>query len=90
VRQIEALGRAGDLLVLHSTTGASPNLLAAAGAARIRGLGVVAFLGGGGGALRALVDEAIVIPSDDSSRIQEMHLALEHLIVEAIEAELEP
>ena len=90
VRQIEALGRAGDLLVLHSTTGASPNLLAAAGAARIRGLGVVAFLGGGGGVLRALVDEAIVIPSDDSSRIQEMHLALEHLIVEAIEAELEP
>ena len=90
VRQIEALGRAGDLLVLHSTTGASPNLLAAAGAARIRGLGVVAFLGGGGGALRALVDEAIVSPSDDSSRIQEMHLALEHLIVEAIEAELEP
>ena len=59
-------------------------------AARIRGLGVVAFLGRGGGALRALVDEAIVIPSDDSSRIQEMHLALEHLIVEAIEAELEP
>ena len=90
VRQIEALGRAGDLLVLHSTSGASPNLLAAAGAARIRGLGVVAFLGRDGGALRALVDEAIVVPSDDSSRIQEMHLALEHLIVEAIEAELEP
>jgi D-sedoheptulose 7-phosphate isomerase len=49
----------------------------------------VAFLGRDGGALRALVDEAIVIPSEDSSRIQEMHLALEHLIVEAIEAELE-
>lgn len=90
VRQIEALGRPGDLLVLHSTSGASPNLLAAAAAARIRGLGVVAFLGRGGGALRALVDEAIVIPSDDPSRIQEMHLALEHLIVDAIEAELEP
>ena len=49
VRQIEALGRAGDLLVLHSTSGASPNLIAAAGAARIRGLGVVAFLGRGSG-----------------------------------------
>ncbi len=88
-RQIEALGRAGDLLVLHSTSGASRNLLAAASAARIRGVAVVAFLGGSGGPLRAHVDEAIVIPSDNGSRIQEMHLALEHLIVEAVEEELD-
>ena len=84
-RQVEALGRPGDLLVLHSTSGASPNLLAAARAARIRGLRVAAFLGRGGGPLRAIVDEAIVIPSDDVSRIQELHLTLEHLIVEAVE-----
>jgi D-sedoheptulose 7-phosphate isomerase len=48
----------------------------------------VAFLGRGGGALAPLVDEAIVVPSDDSGRIQVIHLALEHLIVELVEAEL--
>ena len=87
-RQIEALGRAGDLLILHSTSGASPNLLAAAVAAKAKGVGVVAFLGQGGGALRGLTDDAILVPSDDVSRIQELHLALEHLIVEIVEEEL--
>lgn len=87
-RQVEALCRPGDLLVLHSTSGASVNLLAAARAARARGVSVVAFLGRGGGPLRELVDAAIVVPSDDTSRIQELHLALEHLIVEVVEEEL--
>ena len=87
-RQIEALCRPGDLLVLHSTSGESPNLLAAARTARERSVVTVAFLGRGGGALAALVDEAIVVPSDDSGRIQVIHLALEHLIVELVEAEL--
>ena len=87
-RQVEALGRAGDLLVLHSTSGESPNLLAAARAARERSVATVAFLGRGGGTLAPLVDEAIVVPSDDSGRIQVIHLALEHLIVELVEAEL--
>ena len=84
-RQIEALGRPGDLLSLHSTSGQSPNLMAAARAAREKGMSVVAFLGRGGGPLRDLVDEAIVVPSDTVSRIQEIHLALEHLIVEVVE-----
>lgn len=84
-RQVEALCRAGDLLVLHSTSGASGNLLAAARAAKAGGLPVIAFLGRDGGALKALVDLAIVVPSDDTSRIQELHLALEHLIVELVE-----
>ena len=87
-RQVEALCRPGDLLVLHSTSGASPNLVAAARAARERSVATVAFLGRGGGALAPLVDEAIVVPSDDSGRIQVLHLALEHLIVELVEAEL--
>ena len=87
-RQVEALCRPGDLLVLHSTSGESPNLLAAARAARERSVATVAFLGRGGGALAALVDEAIVVPSEDSGRIQVIHLALEHLIVELVEAEL--
>ena len=87
-RQVEALCRRGDLLVLHSTSGESPNLLAAARAARERGVTTVAFLGRGGGALAALVDDALVVPSDDTGRIQVIHLALEHLIVELVEAEL--
>ena len=87
-RQIEALGRPGDLLILHSTSGNSPNLLAAARAARARGLGVVAFLGRGGGPLRDLADEAIVVPSETGSRIQEIHLALEHQIVAVVEESL--
>lgn len=87
-RQVEALCRPGDLLVLHSTSGESANLLAAAAAARERSIGTVAFLGRGGGALAAAVDYAIVVPSDDTGRIQVIHLALEHLIVELVEEEL--
>jgi len=87
-RQVEALCRPGDLLVLHSTSGESANLLAAARAARGRGTGIVAFLGRGGGALAGLVDEAVVVPSDDTGQIQVLQLALEHLVVELVEAAL--
>ena len=84
-RQVEALTRPDDVLILHSTSGESANLLRAAAVARELGVAVVAFLGRGGGRLRALADHAVVVPSDDTSRIQEMHLALEHLIVDAVE-----
>ena len=84
-RQVEALCRSGDLLVLHSTSGESPNLLAAAAVARHRGIGVVAHLGRDGGRLRTMVDLAVVIGSDETSLIQEVHLAVEHAIVGMIE-----
>jgi len=84
-RQVEALGRKGDLLVLHSSSGESENLVAAAKAARAHGLATVAFLGKGGGRLKALVDHALVVPSDETSHVQEIHLALEHVIVELVE-----
>jgi D-sedoheptulose 7-phosphate isomerase len=87
-RQVEALGRAGDLLVLHSTSGESPNVIRAAQAARARGMGVVALLGKSGGAVRDLADLALVVPGDDTARIQELHLAIEHLICEWIEERL--
>jgi D-sedoheptulose 7-phosphate isomerase len=87
-RQVEALCRPQDLLVLHSTSGKSPNLLAAARAAREGSVRTVAFLGRDGGALARQVDQAIVVPADDTGRIQVIHLALEHLIVELVEEEL--
>ena len=87
-RQVEALCTPEDLLVLHSTSGESSNLLAAARRARELGIPTVAFLGKGGGALAGLVDEALVVPSDQTSLVQVVHLALEHLIVELVELEL--
>ncbi len=89
-RQVDALCHAGDLLVLHSTSGRSPNLLAAARAARARGVATVAFVGSGGGDLAALVDQAVVVPSDVTGHIQVLHLTLEHLIVELVEEALLP
>jgi D-sedoheptulose 7-phosphate isomerase len=89
-RQVEALARPGDLLVLHSTSGRSSNLLAAARAARAGSVGTAAFLGRGGGPLATEVDDAVVVASDDTSRIQLLHLAMEHMIVELVEAELLP
>jgi D-sedoheptulose 7-phosphate isomerase len=86
-RQVEALCRPEDLLVLHSTSGRSPNLLAAARAARARGVASVAFLGRAG-ALATEVDEAVVVPSDEPGNVQVLHLALEHLVVELVEAAL--
>ena len=87
-RQVEALCGPGDLLVLHSTSGRSANLLAAARTARDLGVPTVAFLGESAGPLAELVDEAVRVPSAETSHIQVLQLSLEHLIVELVEAEL--
>jgi D-sedoheptulose 7-phosphate isomerase len=87
-RQVQALCRPGDLLILHSSSGRSPNLLAAARAAREGKVPTVAFLGKGGGALAGLVDEAVIIPSNVTSLVQLIQMALQHLIVESVEREL--
>ena len=87
-RQVEALAEPGDLLVLHSTSGESPNVIRAAQAARARGVGVVALLGRTGGELKDLADVALIIPSDDTARIQELHLAIEHVICDLVEDRL--
>ena len=89
-RQVDALCRPGDLLVLHSTSGRSPNLLAAARAARARQVPTVAFLGSAGGPLAQEVDQALLVPAQDTGQIQVLHLALEHLIVGLVEEALLP
>ena len=85
-RQVAALGRPGDVLFLHSTSGESPNLLAAARAARDAGVVTVALLARGGGALRPLVDHALVVPTADTAHAQELHLAIGHVICDLVEA----
>jgi len=84
-RQVEALARPGDLLILHSTSGESENLLAAADAARAAGVSTVGFLAKGGGRLRGQVDLALVIPTDVTARAQELHLAIGHVICDLVE-----
>jgi len=84
-RQVDALARSGDVLVLHSTSGESPNTLRAAQAAKVKGVKVVALLGKGGGALSSLADCALIVPSDETSHIQELHLAVEHIVCAMVE-----
>lgn len=84
-RQVQALGREGDILFLHSTSGASPNLLRAADAAREKGLTTVAFLARDGGELRGRVDHPLVVPTTETARAQELHLALGHLVCDLVD-----
>ncbi|MFI5256002.1 MAG: SIS domain-containing protein [Gemmatimonadales bacterium] len=87
-RQVEALARAGDLLIIHSTSGNSPNVLRAAEAARAKAVRVLAFSARDGGALRVLADHNIVIPTTRTDRAQELHLCIEHIICDAVERTL--
>jgi D-sedoheptulose 7-phosphate isomerase len=87
-RQVEALVTARDLLVIHSTSGSSPNVIKAAEAARRKGAKVVAFSSRDGGALRQLADHSVIVPTDRTDRAQEIHLCIEHAICELIETEL--
>src|ERR1041384_7089822 len=84
-RQVEALAKPGDLLIIHSTSGNSPNVLLAAEAARKRDVRVLSFSARDGGKLRALSDHAIVIPSQRTDRAQELHLCIEHIICDIVE-----
>ncbi len=87
-RQVEALARPGDLLIIHSTSGSSPNVLRAAEAARAIGIPVLAFSARGGGPLLALADHSVVIPTSRTDRAQELHLCVEHIICDIVEASL--
>lgn len=84
-RQLQGLGKPGDVLVCFSTSGNSPNIIAALHAARERGIFSIALLGKDGGAARTLADLALVVAADDSARVQEAHLQVLHYICEVIE-----
>ncbi len=84
-RQVESLGRPGDVLVGISTSGRSPNLLRAFESARAAGLETVALLGRDGGPLRQLADASIVVPSNDTQRVQEVQILIIHLLCELVE-----
>ncbi|OGC92009.1 MAG: phosphoheptose isomerase [candidate division Zixibacteria bacterium RBG_16_53_22] len=85
-RQLEALGRKGDILFALSTSGNSANVVNAVELARKTGIVTVGLLGCGGGRLSGLVDYPLVVPSDDVQRIQECHITIGHIIIELAEA----
>lgn len=87
-RQVAAHGREGDVLLLLSTSGVSPNLLEAAREARRRGMCVLALSGRDGGPLAREADLCITVPSRSSPRIQEAHAALGHILCGLVEQEL--
>jgi D-sedoheptulose 7-phosphate isomerase len=87
-RQVEAHGRPGDVLVGISTSGGSPNVLAAVETARARGLVTIGLTGRDGGALGRLVDVHLNVPSTSTARIQEVHITILHVLSELLEQEL--
>ncbi|MFT4649461.1 MAG: D-sedoheptulose 7-phosphate isomerase [Glaciecola sp.] len=90
-RSVEAYGKEGDLLVAISTSGNSPNIQNAVAEAKKKGITTVGLLGKKGGALKDQVDIAIVVPSATTSdRIQELHIKVLHITIEAVERSLFP
>lgn len=87
-RQITALGRAGDLVIAISTSGKSANIIAALRQAKAMGLVTAALGGKGGGDMVGIADHMLVVPSDTTARIQEMHITLGQMLCGALEIEL--
>ena len=87
-RQVEALAKPGDLLIIHSTSGNSANVILAAEAARAKGVRVLSFSARDGGKLRAVSDHNVIIPTQRTDRAQEIHLCIEHIICDLVERTL--
>ncbi len=85
-RQVEAIGRPGDVLVAISTSGRSANVLAAMAAARERRMTTVALTGGDGGPVGAAADLHVNVPSPSAARVQEVHRTILHVVCELVEA----
>lgn len=84
-RQVEAIGQTGDVLLVLSTSGNSPNIVKAVEVAREKGLTTIVLTGLDGGAVKKRCDVVVAIPSSDTQRIQEGHLAAGHIICELVE-----
>jgi D-sedoheptulose 7-phosphate isomerase len=87
-RQVEGLGRRGDILLALSTSGRSPNILAALNVAREHGLITIGFTGTRGAAMGAACDHLLIAPSDDTPVVQQIHLAVAHGICDEVEQAL--
>lgn len=84
-RQVEALGNAGDAFVAFTTSGKSPNILRAMETAKKRGLKIIVLTGAKGKDLKSIADAAIIVPSEETARIQEVHEIIYHAWCEAID-----
>ena len=87
-RQVEALAKPGDLLVIHTTSGNSPNLLRAAEVARAKGVQVLALSAKDGGKLKSIATHSVIVPTDRTDRAQELQLCIQHVICDVVEREL--
>jgi D-sedoheptulose 7-phosphate isomerase len=87
-REVDTLGNPGDVLIGISTSGRSENVNLAFKAARARGLATIGFLGRDGGTAKDLVDLAIIVPSNDTQRIQEGHITIAHIVCGLVEREM--
>lgn len=87
-RQIEGLGFENDVFIAISTSGNSPNIVHAVEVARAKGLKIIVFSGRDGGLLRGLSDVNLIIPSEVTARIQEMHILIGHIICEYVDEHL--
>lgn len=86
-RQVEGLGRSGDVLIGISTSGNSKNIVKAVEMARSIGMHTIAFTGQGGGKLKEICDLTLAVPSNNTARIQEMHILAGHIVCELVEEE---
>ena len=88
-RQVEGLGRQGDVLIGITTSGNSQNVINALNVAKSKKMTTIGLLGKGGGKARGAVDHAIVIPSNTTARVQEMHIMVGHILCDLIEEGLD-
>jgi D-sedoheptulose 7-phosphate isomerase len=87
-RQVEALGRAGDIVIAISTSGRSPNIVKAVASARANGCYIAALTGKTGGHLAGKIDSLLAVPSEETPRIQEAHSLIGHMYCDLVEREL--
>jgi D-sedoheptulose 7-phosphate isomerase len=87
-RQIDALGKSGDLLIIHTTSGNSANLIRATEAAKAKGISVLALSARDGGKIAKIATHTVVVPTDRTDRAQEVQLCIQHIICDIVERDL--